>query len=193
MAITHGCSRRGKTTVEYRIWDGIKQRCYSPGNSNWHKYGAKGIVMCDRWRNSFAAFLDDMGPRPSEKHSIDRYPNQTGNYEPGNCRWATPQEQANNVRTNSLVTHAGRTQSVAMWATEVGIKANTLLYRLRRGMPPARALQQRPVFLSTARAASRKRACAVCGVIFIPRPAQLAAGAGIFCSQACNGMARRKK
>ena len=133
MAITHGCSRRGKTTVEYRIWDGIKQRCYSPGNSNWHKYGAKGIVMCDRWRNSFAAFLDDMGPRPSEKHSIDRYPNQTGNYEPGNCRWATSLEQNANLTRNRMLTCGGETLHASEWARRMGVNVSVVFKRLRMG------------------------------------------------------------
>lgn len=184
---THGQSR----TRTYRIWQGMRRRCSEAAKGKDRRlYFDRGIRVCERWED-FECFLSDMGHAPTGS-SIDRKDGK-GDYDPGNCRWATPQEQANNVRTNSLVTHAGRTQSVAMWATEVGIKANTLLYRLRRGMSPARAIQQRPVFLSTARAASRKKACAVCGVIFIPRPAQLAAGAGIYCSQACNGMARRKK
>ena len=184
---THGQSR----TRTYRIWQGMRRRCSEAAQGKSRRlYFDKGIRVCERWED-FECFLKDMGHAPPWA-SIDRI-NGKGDYEPGNCRWATPQEQANNVITNALVTHAGRTQSVAMWAMEVGVKANTLLYRLRRGMSLDRALQKRPVSIRTIRAANRERACLVCGALFTPRPSQVAAGAGVYCSPACNGIARRKK
>ena len=184
---THGQSR----TRTYRIWQGMRHRCSEAARGKSRRlYFEQGIRVCKRWED-FECFLSDMGHAPPWA-SIERVDGK-GDYEPSNCRWATSQEQANNVRTNSLVTHAGRTQSVAMWARDVGVKANTLLYRLRRGMPPERALQERPASIRTIRAASREKACTVCGALFIPRPSQIAVGAGIYCSQACNGMARRKK
>lgn len=77
----------------YKIWQGMKARCH--GKNPNQRYGGRGIIVCERWKNSFQAFVEDMGPRPSLKHSVDRI-NVHGNYEPGNCRWATPVEQANN-------------------------------------------------------------------------------------------------
>ena len=72
-----------------------RARCFNPNSDHYAEYGGAGITTCDRWKDSFAAFLDDMGERPEGK-TLDRFPNRTGNYEPGNCRWATPLEQARN-------------------------------------------------------------------------------------------------
>jgi hypothetical protein len=91
---THGLSK----LPEYRIWKGIKQRCLNPRCSGYSHYGAKGITIDKVWESSFLAFYQDMGSRPSPQHSIDRYPNNQGNYEPGNCRWATPKQQRANQR-----------------------------------------------------------------------------------------------
>ena len=71
----------------------MKSRCYNPKNKKFYLYGGMGVKVCRRWRESFANFLADMGPRPSKRHSIDRYPDPWGDYEPDNCRWATPKQQ----------------------------------------------------------------------------------------------------
>lgn len=79
-------------------WQAMKARCYNPNNNRFKYYGGQGVRVCERWRTSFANFIADMGPRPSLRHTIDRYPETDGDYEPGNCRWATHKEQANNQR-----------------------------------------------------------------------------------------------
>ena len=80
-------------TPEYQAWIDMRRRCTNPNNADWKQYGGRGIKVCDRWIESFDNFLADMGPRPSPKHSIGRFPNNDGNYEPRNCRWATAAEQ----------------------------------------------------------------------------------------------------
>jgi hypothetical protein len=82
-------------TPEYRVWCNMKTRCYNTNSKDYARYGARGIIVCERWRTSFANFYTDMGPRPSEWHSLDRIDND-GNYEPSNCRWATVEQQTAN-------------------------------------------------------------------------------------------------
>lgn len=84
-------------SVEWSTWRNIKTRCTNPKTWNWKNYGGRGITICDRWKNSFADFLADMGPRPSGEYSIDRIDNSRG-YEPGNCRWADSKTQRANRR-----------------------------------------------------------------------------------------------
>lgn len=93
MFYKHGCS----DLPEYRSWQGMVARCHQPTNENYPEYGGRGIVVCERWREDISAFIADVGPRPSPRHSIDRINNDRG-YEPGNVRWATAKEQANNRR-----------------------------------------------------------------------------------------------
>lgn len=101
----HGHNRKTGQSPEYAAWAQAKNRCRSPSDPQWKNYGGRGIEMCDRWADSFELFLADMGPRPAGEmpsgraiYSIDRYPDNDGNYEPGNCRWATAKMQASNQR-----------------------------------------------------------------------------------------------
>jgi hypothetical protein len=87
---------------EYHAWRGMMSRCYNPKSSGYKYYGGRGITVCERWKNSSNSFMEDMGPRPSPKHSVDRI-NNDGNYEPSNCRWATWKEQANNKGVRNRV------------------------------------------------------------------------------------------
>lgn len=92
----HGNAKRSAHSSEYRSWRGIMTRCLNPNNPAYVDYGGRGICVCERWME-FSNFLADMGTKPSRLHSIDRIHNG-GNYEPGNCRWATPLQQASNRR-----------------------------------------------------------------------------------------------
>lgn len=124
---THGLS---KTRV-HTAWSNMKNRCQNPRNRNYYKYGARGITVCERWQ-TFENFLADMGEPPSPKHSIDRYPDNGGNYEPGNVRWATAKEQGNNQRTNHLITLNGETLTMQQWCEKLDIKQGTLSKRINR-------------------------------------------------------------
>ena len=133
--VTHGMYG----TPLYHIWSGIKGRCQNPTNANYDRYGGRGIGLCERWQ-SFGNFYADIPPRPSNRHSLDRIENDKG-YEPGNIRWATPEQQQNNMRSNRLLLHEGRRQSVARWAREIGVNDTTLLARLNKGWTIKEALE----------------------------------------------------
>jgi hypothetical protein len=119
----------------YKIYMHMLQRCCNSNNDAWHLYGGRGITVCDRWRaeHGFVDFLKDMGEPPTTKHSLDRYPNRDGNYEPDNCRWATVEEQQNNRRNCVYIAHLGRTQTLAQWCRELWLNRSSVSYRLGMG------------------------------------------------------------
>lgn len=127
-------------SAEYEIWRGMKRRCRRVKASDYPAYGGRGIQVCERWKSSFNAFFEDMGPRPSPDHQLDRFPNQDGNYEPGNCRWATRAEQNRNRKDNRMITFRGETLCLADWAKRFGMRKGTLFERLRRGLSVEEAL-----------------------------------------------------
>lgn len=133
----HGFAGRGKKTAEYHAWRNAKERCHNPKNDSYFRYGARGISVCDRWRNSFESFFADMGHRPSSRHSLDRK-NNNGNYEPGNCRWATRQEQARNTRRGVFVIYKGTKMPLIQASIESGISSVTLHNRIKANWPEDR-------------------------------------------------------
>lgn len=138
--IIHGCATRGGRTPEFDAWCRIQERCYNKNNDGYALYGGRGISVCERWRSSFEPFLDDMGKRPSSKHSIDRI-NNDGNYEPGNCRWATKVEQSNNRRTTVWIEAAGKVRTQTQWSRWLGGSPGLVSGRLSWGWTEEQATQ----------------------------------------------------
>ena len=114
------------TCPEHNAWVGMWQRCNNKNNDRYDDYGGRGISVCERWRDFFA-FMEDMGRRPPGT-SLDRK-NNDGNYEPGNCRWATPDQQINNRRNTNWITMDGRRQTISQWCRELKIHKETLKKR----------------------------------------------------------------
>ncbi len=150
----------GRTTVkhdlwgtpEYSCWAQMVKRCHrnKPGSKTYHLYQGRGIAVCDRWRYSVTNFYADMGPRPSNLHSIERIDNN-GDYFPGNCKWATRKEQQNNTRLNRHLTLDRETMNLGQWAERMGMKRGTLNHRLENGWSLREALLT-PVNLNNSRA-----------------------------------------
>jgi hypothetical protein len=124
--LTHGM--RGTPT--YGTWKSMKARCESPSNKDYHRYGAVGIRVCSRWM-TFENFLEDMGIRPKGT-SLDRIDGTKG-YEPGNCRWATPKEQARNNKRFTLVSTPKGTMPLIDYAESIGISNQLAHLRIKRG------------------------------------------------------------
>lgn len=135
---THGEAHK---TTEWATWVAMRQRCEDPSNKRYDRYGGRGIKVCDRWLDSYEHFLSDMGRKPSPKYSLDRYPDQNGNYEPGNCRWATPKQQQRNRTNNRLVTINGETKVMSEWLEIYGVDSRTACNRIHKlGWEPAMAV-----------------------------------------------------
>jgi hypothetical protein len=114
---------------EYQVWNGMMQRCYNRTRHNYRFYGATGIRVCERWHD-LRKFVHDVTPRPSDKHTLDRWPDKYGNYAPTNFRWATRFEQGANCRNNIMVTFRGRTQTLPEWCTELNLNRALTWQRL---------------------------------------------------------------
>lgn len=123
----------------YNVWQRMIARCYGRYSDSFANYGGRGITVCERWRNSFEAFLVDMGERP-EGTQLDRIDNEKG-YSPENCRWATIKQQNRNRRGNRFLTLNGRTLTVAGWAEELGLRVGNVYSRLSRGKSVEEALR----------------------------------------------------
>lgn len=119
--------------LTYSSWDGMKGRCLNPKTNGFDRYGGKGITICNRWLHSFEDFIADMGYRPSKNHSIDRYPNRNGNYEPGNCRWATREEQRANMANTIVVEYKGENIPLFILAHKHNISPKLLYKRVIDG------------------------------------------------------------
>lgn len=124
------------------LWRAMLNRCYLKTHHAYASYGGRGIKVCVRWRgpNGYVRFVADVGPRPSTAHTLDRFPDNDGDYKPGNVRWATRKEQQRNSRANRLLIFRGRTQPMSAWAEELKIPYVTLQQRLRNGWSVERAL-----------------------------------------------------
>ena len=128
---THGHSVGGNTSPTYHSWQQMIQRCTNPNHKHYMDYGGRGIIVCERWLDSFENFLEDMGEQP-ENMSIDRINNE-GNYYPENCQWSTITEQQRNKRSNVHLTFAGEIKLQEDWAREWDINSGTVSYHLAQG------------------------------------------------------------
>lgn len=128
---THGCSRKSGHTPEYKTWRSMKDRCLKKSAGSYARYGARGVSICARWMD-FENFLTDMGRKPSPRHTIDRIRSE-GNYEPSNCRWATPEEQSRNRKNAIMLSLDGETMSIFGWAERLGVTRRSIASRRSKG------------------------------------------------------------
>lgn len=131
-----------KSMKEYRIWKAMKSRCYSPSQKNSY-YQKDGIQVCDKWRNNFNAFLEDMGPLPADDYSIERI-DIYGDYCPENCTWILGKDQMKNRRNVPQYTYNGETHCLMDWSRILGFNIHCVRGRIRRGMPFEKAITDDP-------------------------------------------------
>jgi len=137
----HGLSPKSNTVSSYHSWSAMVRRCTKPSDDNYYLYGARGITVCERWL-SISSFVSDMGERPSALHTLERLDNSKG-YEPGNVIWALPKDQANNRRTNRIITFKGKTQSLQKHCDDLGFRHGAIRSRLLSGWSVDDALGRR--------------------------------------------------
>lgn len=141
---THGHAGRKNMTPEYIAYRNMRARCSQTNRRDYKHYGGRGIKVCETWLASFQAFFDDMGPRPSHKHTLDRI-DTDGNYCPENCRWVTQKVQTRNQRRTHWITFNGKTQSMMDWAEELGVSYTMIRQRLNVfGWTVERSLTEMP-------------------------------------------------
>lgn len=129
--LTANHSHKMSKTRLYHIWQGMKSRCSNPNNPDYQRYGGRGITVCKEWKNSFSEFMKWANKSGySETLSIDRI-DYNGNYEPNNCRWATPKQQSNNRSSNHLVTIGNETMTISQWCEKYGIKLSVIKGKIR--------------------------------------------------------------
>lgn len=150
IAGTLTATHRASTTAEYKVWTGMKSRCYNPARKSYADYGGRGIRICDRWLHSFESFLADMGKRPTRQHTIERN-DHDGNYEPSNCCWVLRKVQNSNTRSTRTVEYCGAHRSVLDLASEFGVSAMAIYKRTSRGQSAEHAIS---ALLATKRQAS---------------------------------------
>lgn len=133
---THGQSNYQKSTSrqtkEYMTWSHIKSRCLNVNDKRYLDYGGRGICICERWKNSFENFFEDIGIAPTAKHQIDRIDN-SGDYEPSNCRWSSIKEQANNKRNNIFLVLNGEEKTASEWSEILNMQSSTIIKRKKSG------------------------------------------------------------
>ncbi len=136
----HGHRTGSGKSPEYKTWLGMKERCYRVKHKDYPRWGGKGIRVCERWLHSFANFLDDMGPKPGPEYSIDRL-NPALDYGPDNCRWATPQQQGAENKSDLIPVEVAGIQfpSIAAACRHFGILQTTVNNRMKAGIPVAEA------------------------------------------------------
>lgn len=120
---------------EHKAWGNMLDRCYNVRHTSYENYGGRGITVCANWLEGFLNFYEDMGPCPEDKDVLDRFPNNNGNYEPGNVRWATYEESNRNKRDNVLLAIGGETCCLAEWAERTNLPYHTFQNRLGKGWP----------------------------------------------------------
>lgn len=123
----------------HKIWLRMNQRCHNPKCGDFKFYGAKGVSVCDHWRQAFLAFREDVG-EPEPGMTLDRFPNRNGNYEPGNVRWATRKEQADNSSVPRIIEANGRRMNQSEWARFHGVNPSAVASRISKGMDPVAAV-----------------------------------------------------
>jgi len=126
----HGDTRGNKIAPEYRVWEEMRARCYNPKHISYKHYGGRGITVCERW-HKYENFLEDVGRKPTPKHSIDRIDNN-GNYEPNNVRWANDYQQQRNRTDNRRIEYRGETKTLAEWAEILDVPSSRLQHRLQK-------------------------------------------------------------